>query len=142
MSKKRRYTVVRPTTEDQAYGVYDDLIKIVWYLSEGVCNYKELLDSNEYDWSTITPEKVYDIRVKLYGEPIPTTCSYLKDTQYTENHPHDPLQVLYDLEEKIFKKPSYMKYMLNRFISYNAIDEDDEDYQPQYQIPPFRHCYR
>lgn len=139
MSKKRRYTVVRPTTEDQAFGVYDDLIKIVWYLSEGVCNYKELLNSNEYTWNTITPEKVYGIRVKLYGEPIPTTCSYLKDTDFTDNHPHDPIQVLYDLEEKIFKKPSYMKYMLNRFISYNAIDDEDWN---QYQIPPFRHCYR
>lgn len=144
---RKRIMSVRPENKTIAYGVYEDVKKLVWYLSEEVCNYKELIDPNKNSWCEITHEKVYDIRVQLYGEPIPTTCSYLKHTDFTENHPCNPIQVLYDLRNLIFKKPSYMRWMINEFISYNEgnyvwndLCEEWEE-SNQYQIPPFRYCY-
>ena len=144
---KNRKRIMSPTPANRviAYGVYEDVKNLIWYLSEDVINFKEIIDPNENSWCEITNEKVYDIRVKLYGEPIPTKCSYLRHTDFTDNHPN-PMQALYDLRDKVFKKPSYMRYMINMFISYNQGSyvwngEEWDDESDQYQIPPFSYCY-
>lgn len=116
---------------NKLYGAYQDLIKILGYITEAWCNHAEILDKDQYTWHSIDPQEVKHFKEKTYG-PIKAHPLYPGFSQTTVDY----RTALKDIRDMWFKRPSYIRLFIDKFLEYNNANDEN------FNIPPYDWCIR